>query len=361
MHTKNLNLLGCFLETPTPLLDGTKVRLRTCCSVFKSGEFEGHSQSAMIVGEMSVSKNEREENHRDALGLMMEELDDRAIDTTFFNPGRPPFDGRVLRTTWEELERQGSVESLSSPQYRLTAKGWLIALEVLGASKSRDYMERLGRLLATMKAHVTGRTESAIVPLQQLAEESKEPEGWIFNVIDSRASSTGNNRTGAEWIERGRLVSIPVDFNLEPVDIASALTAQHLQRIQELEERLEAAEEDRAQFHCPNCDAPFVGTHDEDYPEYHCIVTYESFACGYVTADGQEHVPCPYGPNWPTLDEFEFVTKQDGNNWVCYPTGKTDRARRVHVFREIGRTKEEAVELARKAASRKSKDSTSKA
>jgi len=27
-HTKNLSLLGCFVETPTPLLEGTKVRLR---------------------------------------------------------------------------------------------------------------------------------------------------------------------------------------------------------------------------------------------------------------------------------------------------------------------------------------------
>jgi PilZ domain len=27
-HTKDLNLFGCFVETPTPFLDGTKVRLR---------------------------------------------------------------------------------------------------------------------------------------------------------------------------------------------------------------------------------------------------------------------------------------------------------------------------------------------
>jgi PilZ domain len=27
-HTKDLNLFGCFVETPTPFLEGTKVRLR---------------------------------------------------------------------------------------------------------------------------------------------------------------------------------------------------------------------------------------------------------------------------------------------------------------------------------------------
>jgi len=109
-----------------------------------------------------------------------------------------------------------------------------------------------------MKRHVKGRKDSAVVSLRQIAEESQEPEGFIFNVIDSKGSSTGNERTGANWFdgERGRLVEIPVDFNLEPVDVVSALTAPHLQKIQELEERLEAVEEDRAQFHCPYCDAP---------------------------------------------------------------------------------------------------------
>ena len=251
------------------------------------------------------------------------------------------------------------MESLTSPQYRLTAKGWLVGLEISGASASNNFLERLGRVLATMKPHVKGRRDSVVVPLQQIAEESGEAEGLIFNVIDSKASSTGSDRTGANWFEdgRGRLVQIPVDFNLEPVDIASALTEKHLQRIQELEERLKEVEEDRAQFYCPHCDAPLSGVGHQDFPEYHCVVTYESFACGYVSADGGEEHPCPYGPNWPKLDEFEFVTKQDGEMWVCYATGKTDRARRVHIYRELGKTKEEAEALARTAASPKKKDS----
>jgi hypothetical protein len=305
---------------------------------------------------MTLAKNEREENHRIAFALMIKELGDRAIDTSFFDSNQPPFEGRVLRTTWEELVRQDHLENLNSSEYRLTARGWLVGLEVSGASQSNDFLERLGRVLATMKRHVEGRRDSAVVPLRQLAEESKEPEGWIFNVIDSKASSTGSRRTGANWFgrERGRLVEIPVDFNLEPVDIASALTMQHLQKIQELEERLEEVEEDRAQFHCPHCDAPLSGIGHEDYPEHHCVVTYESFGCGYVTADGQEHVPCPYGPNYPSLDEFEFVTEPNGNMWICYTSGKTPQARRVHAYSEIGRTKEEAVERAKaKVAPRK--------
>ena len=308
---------------------------------------------------MSLARNEREDNHRLALTLMIQELADRAIDTTLFDPNRPPFEGRVLPTTWEELSRQELVESLRFSQYRQTAKGWLVALAVSGTSGAEDFLKRLGRVLAAMKRHVKGRQQSAVVPLQQIARESKEAEGWIFNVIDSKASSTGSQRTGADWFagERGRLIEIPADFNLEPVDIVSALTAQHLQRIEELEERLEAAREERAQFHCPYCDAPISGVHQEDYPEYHCVVTYESFECGYVAADGDEHIPCPYGPNWPAPEEFEFVTKQDGDIWACYPAGKTDRARRVHIYRELGRTKQEAEDLARRAVARKKKNS----
>ncbi len=58
-----------------------------------------------------------------------------------------------------------------------------------------------------------------------------------------------------------------------------------------------------------------------------------SFACGYVTVDGAEHLPFPYGPNWPTLSEFEFVAKQESNLWVCNPLAKTARARRLYIHR----------------------------
>ena len=100
------------------------------------------------------------------------------------------------------------------------------------------------------------------MPLRQIADESKESEGWIFNVIDSKASSTGNHRTGARWFEheRGRLVEIPVDFNLEPVDIVSALTEPHLYKIRgAFEDQLVAVKEDLdAQFHCPSCGAALI-------------------------------------------------------------------------------------------------------
>lgn len=306
--------------------------------------------------------HDREEDLKTALSLMLQELGDRAIDTSFFNPAQPPFKGQILGTTWQELVRQGCVESVGPPQYRLTGKGWQLGIATSGILQSSAFQGRLARLLATMKRHVKARKDSVVVPLQQLAVESGEAEGWVFNVIDSKASSTGNQRVGASWFggEKGRLVEIPVDFNLQPADIASTLVKQHLETIQELEERLEEVEKDRAQFHCPYCDAPISGVAHQDYPNHHCIVTYESFECGYVTADGHEDVPCPYGPNWPSPDEFEFVTKQEGNVWICYPVAKTERARRVHIYRQMGRTKEEAEEQAKRAAAPKAKHGAAK-
>jgi len=319
---------------------------------------------------MTVGKEHRTENHKTAFRLMLGELGDRAMDTAFFDSEKPPFNGQVLRMTWEELVRQGRVAVVGS-LYRLTPDGWLVALEISGDAQSKNYQERVGHMLAAMKHHVKPRKESAILPLRQLADESGEPEGWIFNIIESRAGTSEDQRTGARWYagEKGRLVEIPVDFNLEPIDLTVALTERHLQRIRKLEGRLAELEEERQEFHCPYCDAQLSEVHQQDYIEEHCIVTYEIFTCGYTTADGFEEQPCPYGPNWPTLDEFAFVAerekstlngfgiaiKEEDSRWVCWPTAKTPRARRIHAQPGFGRTKGEAEEAAQKTVARKEK------
>jgi hypothetical protein len=213
------------------------------------------------------------------------------------------------------------------------------------------FMRRVGRILALLKKHVDGRKDSAFIPFQSLVLGSGEPEGFLFNIIDSRASTTLNSgRIGAKWHDnqKGRLVFIPVDFNLEPTDIASSLTAEHLRKIEELEE-------DRAQFHCPHCDSRMIGGGQQDFPEYHCIVTYEEYACGMVTADGEEDHPCPFGPNWPTPEEFDLRSENHGTFWTCYCHPKTARARTISGIQEYGDTREEAESKARAAVAPKKK------
>lgn len=304
---------------------------------------------------MSLAKTVRAENHKIALKLMLEQLGEQPIDTAFFESSSKAFEN-VLRTTWEELRDQGYLEKMGE-RCRLTPKGWLVALEISGLRQSETFHKHIGRVFAVMKGHVEGQKDSVVVPFRQLVDESQESEGLVFNIVECKPSSSEDERARARWYngEKGRLVEIPVNFNLDPPDIASALTVHHLQKIEELEQRLHEAEEDRAQFHCPHCDAPLVGIGDQDYPEHHCVVTYESYACGYVAADGYEDVPCPYGPNYPGLEEFDFKTEQQGNLWVCYAIPKTARARRVHFFRATAFSKEEAERQAQESVAPKKK------
>ena len=83
---------------------------------------------------MTMSATTRLENHRTALALLLQDLGDHAIDVKVFPPAAPVFSS-VRRTTWESLERDGYVTSVASLGYRLTAKGWLLALEASGLSR----------------------------------------------------------------------------------------------------------------------------------------------------------------------------------------------------------------------------------
>jgi hypothetical protein len=237
---------------------------------------------------MTLSRTQREENSKAALKLMFKLLGDDAINLVIFQSDQPPFSNKILRTTWEDLVRSDYVSLALPSMYRLTPKGWLYCLELTGASKSKAIMDRLGRLLSAMKGRVKGRAGPAIISHRELADELGEPHGWVFNVIDSRATSSLNSgRVGAAWFnnERGQLVQIPVDFSMEPIDIAASLTVAHLQKIESLEERLQEVEEERNQFYCPHCDARMIGGGERNFPEHHCIVTYENYACGMVTAE----------------------------------------------------------------------------
>lgn len=299
---------------------------------------------------MTTGRHQRQDNQRQAFALMLNGLGNQAIDTTLFDIADPPFADRIVRTTWEELARGEYVDCVRGGQYRLTARGWLAALEISGEARSEAFQERVGRVLAAMKRYVKGRRESRVVNLKTLSSEAGEPEGFIFNIVESRASAAGGARRGATWFgaERGRLIEIPVDFNMEPVDVVAALTVPHLDRIQALEERLQVVEEERARYHCPHCDAELISANAQDFPEHHAIVTYERFGCGLLTADGFEEEPCPYSAAWPQLEEFDFNAEENGRLWVCRPWPKTARARRVRMIRDaVGRTKEEAEENAR--------------
>lgn len=311
---------------------------------------------------MTKSKKDREWNNKVALKLMFEDLGETAINLKCFQSNDPVYATQIERTTWEDLVYCEYLELVVSTEgcrvYRFTPKGWLFCNELNETLKSTGFRKKLGRIFGAMKRHVKGRHEPKFISPVQLASESGESFGLVFNVIDSRASSSLNSgRFGATWYkgQRGQLVEIPVNFSMEPIDIAAGLSVEHLEKIEALEERLQKVEEDRANFHCPDCDAPLIGGGQQDFPESHCIVSYENYSCGLTLADGVEESPCPYGPRWPRLEEFEFRTESHGSFWSCYTQAKTERARRLSLPVAHAATKNDAEALARHSASPKKK------
>jgi hypothetical protein len=300
---------------------------------------------------MTIGRTKRESNQLDALRLMLRELGFGSIQVTFFDATATPFSDAIFRTTWAELESQGYVLRTGESRYRLSARGWLVALEADGIGQ--EFRDQYGRIVGALKRHVKGRTADAVATLSDIANASGEPKGLIFNIIDSRATTSLNSgRVGAIWVEneRGVLIDIPVNFGSEPLDITAALSAVHLAKIEELEEALRVANKDWARRHCPDCDSEIVQMGDVDHAEDHCIVSYETYACGLVLADGFEESPCHYGPRWPKIEEFDFVTTPSGRGFRCTVVGKTERAKRIHLPVAYGKTKEEAELIARDQA-----------
>lgn len=131
----------------------------------------------------------------------------------------------------------------------------------------------------------------------------------------------------------------------------SGLALQELEEtLARKNEELERTREDLAPYKCEDCGAPLVSTHQQDFPDYHCIITYDSFACGHQTADGSTERPCPKGPNFPRLEDYEFIYKEKGTEaWLCLAKPKTRMAQGVDLPMGQGRTQEEAAEHIRRA------------
>jgi DNA-binding XRE family transcriptional regulator len=91
---------------------------------------------------------------------------------------------------------------------------------------------------------------------------------------------------------------------------------------------------------CPSCGALVVGRHSVSL-EYGDDEV-EIFECGYTR--GSQPRPCPRGPDFPGLEDYEFWydVDADGSFW-CYARGKTDAARQVHLQPGPGRTQEQAL------------------
>ena len=290
---------------------------------------------------MSLSGHEKSEECKTVLTTMLAVLGASAIDETLFDPCSE-FEG-VHATTWDELVRNEWIEHLAAvDRYRLTGTGWLGALRLTGQLGENRFEVNIGKTLGAMKTHVKGRAYSAVVSLRQIAQEADLSEGFVYNVVESKLVEKHHGRTGAKWQDRGRLIFIPRDFNIEPTDLNALIREGADRRIEELEERLQQTEDELSRYQCPHCSAALCGTGPVELSE-HDEGTYDVFECGYRAISGYQQHPCPKDPKFPKFNEFELKTVQvKGGEWMCYAIGQTKYARQLSSLSAPGRTEEEA-------------------
>lgn len=118
------------------------------------------------------------------------------------------------------------------------------------------------------------------------------------------------------------MILIPRGFDIPPTDLKALIREETENLIEQLRERIEIAECELAQYRCPHCKSALSSTGGVELSE-HDTGTYETFECGYSTLDGIQTHPCPKDPKYPKLDEFEFKTVKQGDEWMCYAVGKT--------------------------------------
>ena len=122
--------------------------------------------------------------------------------------------------------------------------------------------------------------------------------------------------------------------------------------VKHLQQELERAKDEIAEYKCPFCGAPleerggeFIGPNSDHYG------VHEIFACGYHAFDGYSERPCPSDPKFPSFEDYELQTHRNAGEayhaWFCMAHPKTDMARRLRLNPAYGRTKEEAEQKLR--------------
>jgi hypothetical protein len=111
-------------------------------------------------------------------------------------------------------------------------------------------------------------------------------------------------------------------------------------------DELETLRSQLAEYRCPFCDAALAHRGEIEFDERNSG-RIDIFECGYQTG-GWTDLPCPFGPDFPDLDEFalDFIVEKNDPTWpyICVPRPKTERARRVGLRVGHGRTESEANE-----------------
>src|ERR1700680_4578608 len=158
---------------------------------------------------MTISKEDMAANETLALQLIGQHLGNEFIGTSF-ERNQPIFQA-ILPTTWKALADGDCLTQESIWHYHITSRGWKKALGALGKLCDSQTKIDLGRLCAALKKRIE-RTQTeatgSLVGLDELVTETRLPEYWISNVIDSHLIAECLNRKDAHWAPDDRMKSV---------------------------------------------------------------------------------------------------------------------------------------------------------
>src|SRR5437867_7369570 len=95
----------------------------------------------------------------------------------------------IYRTTWLELTDRKLVTAcmgIGCCRYQLTGSGWREALRITGQLDTKKFQERFGRLNAALNCLLNGRKEVGLAQTHIVAAQACIPEGWLYNMLESR-------------------------------------------------------------------------------------------------------------------------------------------------------------------------------
>ena len=162
---------------------------------------------------MSHSEETRIKNAELALKLLVEDLGEERIYGAWFPADEPPLDV-IFRSTWEYLQRQGYVRRCPGlkDEYVLTPSGWLKGLELTGALRSEETLQKVQQLMAGLAEYVKDRKEGFDL-IETIAGKVGLAKGFVHNIIASCYIEQVLARQGAELdSEQGHAIRIPSDF-----------------------------------------------------------------------------------------------------------------------------------------------------
>jgi len=293
---------------------------------------------------MTISQTDQVENIDLAFRLILVELGDKAISVTFFDPHSTSLKD-VLATTWKELCDHRWLEECEiygHAHYRLTGSGWIEALWRDKAAERPELRDLAAKLAAALKERVKGRREDVTVEVSRLAHENGLSPTWVFNAIESNLLEVLHRRRGVQWVERGTLIKIPLNFGMELIDHTADLRAQ----LQDVQDELEYTKGELNEYRCSVCGAP-MSYQDYNVPLSEDVTGFVvTFDCSRCETDGYGTRPCPSDPKFPKIEEYEFRFKEHASEptwkWSCFAIAKTSMAHQVSIPHAMGQTMEEA-------------------